>query len=660
MMSNEIQSLLTQADSMLDNGRGVDALALYARISELDPGNTDVLMMQSAILGESGRLDEAIACCRKTISLDPGAGDAHVMLGRLLATHGKSDEALVSLEYVVKQDPEYGEAWSTLSSVYLAQGRFVEAEQSSRQAIRWLPDSAEAYLNLGNALLSQGRHDDALVASAKAVELDRDNAMIWCSLGVIQERAERFENAQASYKNATKLAPLLSSAQIGLARIHSALGKLSTAEHVLSQALKAQPDDTGLQCAMGAFCESKNDLKQAETYFRQALHLNPGLVQAWVDLGNVLQNQERYAEAEQCYQDAIKIAPTHPEAHFNLGVAYQCRGLYERALSSLNQAIKNRPEFVEAHWYKSFICLLIGDYALGWDEYEWRLRQKANIPRPFLQPVWDGAPLNGRTILVHDEQGYGDTFQFVRYLSLVKAMGGRVVFECHSKLSAILKGLEGYDEIVERESPHEEPQLAFDTQIHLMSLPRVFGTQLAAVPQCVPYIKADPDRTQYWHERVAADHNFKVGLAWSSANNIRSCKLADFQLITEVPGLSLYSLQKGPGAEQADASPAGMNLIRLDREMDLNERFVDTAALMMNLDLIISIDTSIVHLAGAMGCPVWTLLSASPDWRWTHQGQSTPWYPTMRLFRQKTLDDWAGVVAQVRDSLSLLLQQRNP
>lgn len=644
---------------MLDSGRGADALALYARIAEIDPGNTDAWMMRAAILGESGRLDEAIACCRKTISLDPGAGDAHVMLGRLLAIQGKPDEALISLEYVVKQDPEYGEAWSTLSSVYLAQGRFVEAEQSSRQAIRWLSDSAEAYLNLGNALLSRGHHDDALLASVKAVELDPNNAAIWCSLGVIQERAERFEDAKISYKSATELAPLLSSAQIGLARTHSALGELSTAEHVLCQALKVQPDDTGLQCAMGAFCESKNDLKKAETHFRLALHLNPELVQAWVDLGNVLQNQERYAEAEQCYLDAIKVVPTHPEAHFNLGVAYQRRGLYERALSSLDRAIENRPEFVEAHWYRSFIYLLMGDYALGWDEYEWRLRQKANIPRPFLQPVWDGAPLNGRTILVHDEQGYGDTFQFVRYLSLVKAMGGRVVFECHSKLSAVLKGLEGYDEIVERVSPHEVPKVTFDTQIHLMSLPRVFGTRLDTVPQSMPYIKADPDRVQHWYERIASDHNFKVGLAWSSANNIRSCNLADFQPISDIPGISLYSLQKGPGSEQADAPPTGMRLIRMDREMDLVERFVDTAALMMNLDLIISIDTSIGHLAGAMGCPVWTLLSASPDWRWTHKGTETPWYPNTRLFRQQESGDWASVFAQVRDSLSILVRQRN-
>lgn len=659
MISNEIQSLLAQADYMLANGKGADALLLYERASELDPNNPDALMMRAAILGESGRLEEAIECCRKTVDLDPGDGDAHVMLGRLLLMQGRPSEAEACLEYVVKLDPEYGEAWSTLSTVYLAQGRFAEAEQSSRQSIRLLPDTAEAYLNLGNALLSQGRRDEALASSAKAVELEPNNAMIWCSFGLIHERAESWENARGAYKNATRLASFLSNAQAGLARVHCALGETSTAEHILKQALKAKPDDIVLHCALGAFCESKNDLEQAEVHYRQALHLNSSLVQAWVDLGNVQQNQEHYAEAEKSYLAAIRLAPNHPEAHFNLGVSYQRRGLYDQALSSLDRAIEYRPEFVEAHWYKSFICLLLGDYARGWDEYEWRLRQKANVPRPFVQPIWDGSSLEGRTILVHDEQGYGDTFEFVRYLPLVKAKGGRLVLECHSRLSAILRGLEGCDEIIERVSPHEVPKIAFDTQIHLMSLPRVFGTRLDSVPQNVPYITADPGRVEDWRERVAGDRNFKVGLAWSSAGSIRSCNLSDFQPLSEVPGLSFYSLQKGPGAEQADVPPAGMQLIRLDREMDLTERFVDTAALMMSLDLIISVDTSTVHLAGAMGRPVWTLLSAFPDWRWTHSGRETPWYPTMRLFRQNELGDWAGVFSQVQEALSTLLKQRN-
>jgi len=659
MINSEIQSLLTQADHMLANGKGIDALILYERASEHDPNNTDALMMRAAILGEAGRLSEAIECCRKTINLDPGDGDAHVMLGRLLAMQGKLAEAQICLENVVKQDPEYGEAWSTLSSVYLTQGQFAEAEQSSLQAIRYLPGLAEAYLNLANALLPQGRRDEALAASAKAAELEPNNAMIWCSLGLIQERSENWEKAQDAYKNATKLAPQLSSAQSGLARMYCALGEMSSAEHVLSQALQTQPNDTVLHCSMGAFCESKNDFQKAEKHYRQALSLNPGLVQAWVDLGNAQQNQERYAEAEEAYQEAIRIAPNHAEAHFNLGVLYQRRRLYGQALSSLDCAIEIRPEFVEAHWYKAFVSLLLGDYERGLKEYEWRLRQKANIPRPFIQPVWDGSDLNGRTILVHDEQGYGDTFQFVRYLPLVKARGGRVVFECHAKLSSVLKGVKGYDEIIERVSPHHVPEIAFDTHIHLMSLPRVFGTRLETVPQNVPYLKADPERTQYWRERIEGDRNFKVGLAWSSAGSIRSCSLSNFQPLAEVPGLSLYSLQKGPGSEQADTPPTGMNLIRLDREMDLTERFVDTAALMMNLDLIISVDTSTVHLAGALGRPVWTVLSAFPDWRWTHKGQESPWYPAMRLFRQTESGDWTGVFARVKEALIILLEQRN-
>lgn len=662
-MINEMQLLFGQADSLLDKGSRAEALAIYEHISVLYPRNTDAWMMQAAILGESNRLDEAIGCCQKTIAIDPGDGDAQVMLGRLLALQGRLSEALDRLKYVLSRDPEYGEAWSALSGVQLSLAKYPEAEHSSRQAIRLLPGQVDGYINLATALLSRGRLDSALETSIKAVELDSCNAIAWSSLGLVLERLEKWDEAKKAYGKAVGHDPLLSNAYAGSARSHLGAGEQLEAERVLKEGLKLLPDDAGLHCAMAALFESKNDLSQTESYYRQALRYSPKFVQAWVGLGNVLQNQQRHSEAEECYQEAIAVAPSHPEAHFNLGVSYQRRGLLAEALNSFDNAIEGRAELVDAHWYKSFICLLRGDYEQGWHEYEWRLRQKQNIPRPFRQPTWDGSSLVGRTILVHDEQGYGDTFQFVRYLPLVQARGGRVVFECHRKLGPILSGCAGYDEIHERASPSSTPNTEFDTHIHLLSLPRLFQTRLESIPADVPYIKANPKRAAYWRDRIAGDTGFKIGIAWagsaSHTNELnRSCTLATFREMAEMPHVSLYSLQKGPGSEQADSPPAGMNIRRLDKEMDLTERFVDTAALMVNLDLVISIDTSIVHLAGALGCPVWTLLCASPDWRWGEKGTHSAWYPSMRLFRQSEASNWDRVMATVRDALTLVLRQR--
>ncbi len=529
--------------------------------------------------------------------------------------------------------------------------------------MRLLPQIADGYINLGNALTGLGRLEAARQSCAQAVSLDDRNDLAWGCLALACERAENWPEAKRAYLRMTELLPAHAGGLIGLSRAHIAVGELDQAELFLGRLLITHPSDPEGHRVLGHLHLQKDNPEQAEQHYRQSLQIAPANVTALVDLGNLLQAQQRYSEAEALYARALGVVVHHPDAHFNLGVCKQRQGQYDAARASFDRAIASRPDFVEAHWYQSFLSLLIGDYERGWDEYEWRLRQKQNTPRPFTQPTWDGSSLAGRTILVHDEQGYGDTFQFVRYLPLVKARGGRVVFECHPKLGPILSGCEGFDEILERVSPGSTPNTAYDTQIHLLSLPRLFQTRQESIPADVPYIKANPERVEYWRDRIVQDKGFKIGVAWAgSANHTnelnRSCTLAAFRAIADIPKVSLYSLQKGPGSEQADAPPMGMNIQRLHKEMDLTGRFVDTAALMVNLDLVISIDTSIVHLAGALGCPVWTLLCATPDWRWGAEGTNSPWYPSMRIFRQRTPGNWDGVMAEVREALESVIRKR--
>ena len=661
-MSDNIQEIVQQATALLEQGRLPDALTLYTRITQANPNDAEAWLMLAAINGELGALDDAIECCRRAVAIEQGNVDANVVLGRLLASRGELDEAAASFAEALAHDPEYGEVWNMLAGVNGQRGIYDEAERCSREAIRVLPEQADGYINLTNALMALGRVADAVQAGARAVTLDPANALSWNMLGAARERMEIWAEAEQAYVKAIAIDPMLTSAQAGLGRMLQAKGDMAGAERVLRQILQLNPQDPGVFYNLGHLYAQQQLLDKAESCFHQALQIKPDFAEAWIDLGNLTQNQGRHDEAMSCYQQALACAPKNPDAHFNLGVLYQRQGKLASALASFDQAIANRPEFVDAHWYKSFICLLQGDYSRGWEEYEWRLRQKKNVPRPFHQPVWDGSPLDGRTILVHDEQGYGDTFQFVRYLRQVQAYGGQVVFECHHQLAAVLRGCDGYDELVERISPLDVPTTSFDVQIHLMSLPHVLKTRFDNIPRDFPYIKADPVRVERWRMRIAGDKRYKVGVAWAGSprhtNELnRSCALAEFAPLGEVAGVSFYSLQKGSGSEQADTPPAGIKLVRMDKELDEDARFVDTAALMENLDLIISIDTSIVHLAGALGRPVWTLLCATPDWRWLLERSDSVWYPNMRLFRQPQPNDWRSVFTQVSKALATTVRQ---
>lgn len=652
------EELQQQLDALLDDGRLVDARIVCRRIVELAPLDLEAWLSLAAIEAELGEVNSSLLCCDKAIEIDRDDAEAHVMRGRLLVSAGEIELARGALEQAVRLDRDDGEAWNVLSAVLLKQGCFQDAQRCAREAVRLLPSMIEGHINLGNALAGTGLLADARTSFEQAVKLDACNGLAWVGMALVCEREQDMPAARQAYEKANEYLPN-QIGRAGLARVLVALGELVLARQLLMQMLDLNPADSEACRIMGSLCLANGQTQEAEAYYTRALQHNAANLSALVDMGNLMQARQHFPEAEAYYTKVLEIAPEHPEAIFNQGVCKQRQGEYAEALACFDLAIESKPDFVEAHWYKAFANLLVGDYAQGWDEYEWRLRQKQNISRPIRQAAWNGEDLAGKTILIHDEQGYGDTFQFVRYLPLVKALGARVVFECHAGLGQVLRGGEGYDEIHERISPQVLPDTAFDTHAHLLSLPRIFGTRPDTVPVGIPYIRADADRFAYWQKRVAGDTGFKVGIVWAGSPNHtnelnRSCPLRAFTVLADLPSLRLYSLQKGPGSEQADLMQ-GIEIRRLDRELDQKGRFVDTAALMACLDLIITIDTSIAHLAGAMGRPVWTLLCANPDWRWGLVGEDTPWYPSMRLFRQNSSGDWEGVLDRVRLELKRMI-----
>ncbi len=319
-------------------------------------------------------------------------------------------------------------------------------------------------------------------------------------------------------------------------------------------------------------------------------------------------------------------------------------------MTHYEKALQLQSDHAEAHWNRSLLWLLYGDFERGWPEYEWRWRREGFAFRNLPQPRWQGTPLAGHSILLYAEQGLGDTVQFVRYASLVKQGGGRVIVECQPELFQLLKTCEGIDELIAR--PGALP--AFDFQIPLVSLPMIFKTTQGSVPAPVPYLRANPEREAFWRNELGSLVGFKIGIAWRGSpgnpgDRQRGIPLACFEPLAAVPGIKLISLQKNQGLEELAALGGKLGIIDLGARTA--EDFFDTAAAIKNLDLVICCDTAIAHVAGALGVPVWVAVAKVPDWRWLLHGEQTAWYPTMRLFRQTEAGNWPEVFTRIATCL---------
>jgi tetratricopeptide (TPR) repeat protein len=344
----------------------------------------------------------------------------------------------------------------------------------------------------------------------------------------------------------------------------------------------------------------------------------------------------------------LELKPGYAEAYVNLGNNERSQGRLEQAIQRYDQALRLNPDYVEAQWSRSLVELLVGDFDRGWRDYESRHRRKKNAPRDFPQPIWRGEPLNGERILLHSEQGFGDSIQLLRYVPLVQAVGGRVILDVPSSLLRLAAGIPGCESVVATE---EQPP-PFDWHCPLMSLPLAFKTSIATIPSHVPYLKA-PEQAKRDADKIKwVDHDLRVGLVWSgnpkyAEDRNRSISLSQFSSLIHLEGVQFYSLQMGPAASQL--GHVGIPVVDLQSAI---QDMADTAAMIAQLDLVITVDTSVAHLAGSLAKPTWVLLPYAPDWRWLMDRQDSPWYPTVRLFRQPKFGDWQSVMERVGSELS--------
>ncbi len=400
-------------------------------------------------------------------------------------------------------------------------------------------------------------------------------------------------------------------------------------------------------------------LREAEKAYRQILAIDPGHVLARYNLGLVLQQQGRGPEAIEQYQAVLNIDPEHVGALTNLGAYYKESGDYAQALTYYDRVLRRSPGTAEAHYGRALARLALGDLRGGFEDYEWRLRLPDFPIRRFDKPLWDGSILHGQSLLLHAEQGFGDTFQFIRYLPWVRTLCDQVILQVQTVLVPILRH-SGFENVIGRDQ--DPPR--FDFQLPLLSLPRVARTDVGGVPAPIPYLSADAAKLEFWRQWLAARPGLHVGIAWKGSSKHlgdrdRSIPLARFCPLAQLPNVRLISLQKEEGLEELSA--VDFQVERLPDPWDeADGAFLDTAAAIDNLDLVVSVDTAVAHLAGAMGRRVWVPLSTRPDWRWMLERQTTPWYPTMRLFRQSRAGDWSGPMAEIARELSQLAAAGGP
>lgn len=427
-------------------------------------------------------------------------------------------------------------------------------------------------------------------------------------------------------------------------------GRVAEAVVHLSRWAALQPQSFEAHYNFGRALRDLRQHEHAAAEFRAAVRLNPAFAPAWNNLGNTLRDLAALDEAMECYDKALELRPNHAPTYHNLALLFQDRLQTTDAMRAFDKAIELKSDYAEALAGRAMLQLLLGDYENGWRGYEarWAVPQ-ALPPRGFSQPFWDGSDLKGKTVLLHAEQGFGDTIQFCRYAPLVAQRGAEPIVECQPELRTLLGALPGVRQVMAR----GEPLPPFDLHCPLLGLPLRFGTTVVTIPASVPYLSADGGRIAQWREKLAVERAFRIGIVWSGAagygnDRRRSLHLSMLASLARIESVQWYSLQKGDAARQAEHAPHGMRLI--DLTADLHD-FADTAALITHLDLVICVDTAVAHLAGAMGKAVWTLLPLSPDWRWMLGREESPWYPTMRLYRQPAWGDWASVIEQVAGDL---------
>jgi tetratricopeptide (TPR) repeat protein len=633
--------------------RAEPAKQLICRALEVNGMSAPYYSNLGTILQAEGHLLEAASCYRRALALNPQLAEVHLNLGLLAQLEGKLDEAITEFERAATLKPTLAEAWSNLGNVLGMKGCIAEAEEHFRKAVQLKPAFPEAWYNLGNVLQEQEHLEEAAEAYVRAVTLKPGLAQAWSNLGNLRLKQKRLEEAEACQRRALELDPDSADIHYNLGNALAEQKKDEAAAAEFEEALRLNPQLAKARNNLGSIYRTLERPQEAVEQFALIPKGDPEWAGAYNNMGLALLSLGRHDDAEAAVRETLALEPDKAEAWCNLGVVFHAQNRLTEAQECYHKAQSLKPDLSRVRMNIGLIELVRGNFAEGWKNYEWRWENAPLVDRGFAQPQWRGEPLNGARILVHSEQGYGDTLQFCRYLPMVAAAGGTVIFETQERVVRLSKELEGVSEVLRTGEKLPE----FDYHCPLLSLPTAFGTELENIPNATPYLRAPEEARR---KMAAVNWNpdkLRVGLLWAGNPSFlndrfrfRSVPLKEFAPLFGVEGVRFYSLQVGPETRQLAVAPGEIvDLAPLTGDM------ADTAAAIEQMDLVISVDTSVSHLAGGLNKPTWVLIPNCPDWRWLLDREDTPWYPTMRLFRQPEPGNWTAVIERLRGELEHLL-----
>ena len=528
-------------------------------------------------------------------------------------------------------------------------GRLAEAEAIYRQVIADDAQNPQALNLLGALAMQTGRLPQAIDLLGRAVAARPQAASFHCNLGEACRRMERLDEAVAHFRRAIDVDPTLAMAHNNLGLALGEQGEFESAAEAFRTAIRLQPGCAPFHSNLGNVLKELGELDSAVDELRHAIELDPNSAEAHNNLGVALAAKDLPDQAVECYLRAIQLNPRYGDAFTNLGNALFTSGDYDRAVAACRRGVSMAPDSPHAHWNLAVALLRTGNFEAGWPEHEWRLKTKLKFPqRPFPQPQWLGEPIEGRTILLHAEQGFGDAIQYVRYVRLVAERGARVILECHPELRRLFDRFPGTEQVISR----GEPLPDFECHSPLASLPFACRTRLQTIPADVPYLLPEPERERSWSAKLGPRRRPRVGVVWAGNpthpnDGVRSIALSRLAPLAAA-NVEFHSLQKGPAVSQIASAPDALRPI--DHHHGLTD-YVDTAALISCLDLVIAVDTSVAHLCGALGVNTWVLLPFVADCRWLVARNDSPWYPTMRLFRQTKRGRWDEAINAMAEAL---------
>ena len=676
----DVSAIFAQGLALHRQGQLAPAKAAYLAVLQTQPAHFDAQHLLGVVAGQSGDFADAVGHIRKALALDPNHPNAYANLALALENLNRLEEALACYDRVIALKPDYAQAWYKRGLLLQAlqqhaaalesynqvlalnpgnadacfnQGntlkqlrRLKDALRSYDQAIALQPDHAHAYSNRGNTLRELQRLEEALASFDQAIAINPDSADAYCNRGTVLFDLKRFEEALASFDQAIARRAQFTEAHSNRGLVLKELQRPDEALASYDQALALQPDYAQAHSNRGALFMHLKRYAEALLCFDRAIASKPDYMDAYSNRGLALHELGRPDEAVRSYNQAIAFKPDYADAYYNRGNAFMAQNDLGQALASYDRAIALQPGYAQACFNKSLALLLGGQLVPGWEMYEWRWKNDKSGTRPprFAQPLWLGTEsLAGKTILLYGEQGLGDSIQFCRYVPLVKQLGARVLLSVPQALLRLLEGMDGIDELLET----GQPLPPFDCHCPLLSLPLAFKTGLHHIPAVAPLLPCSQALHSVWSQRLGRKQALRVGLVWRGStvntnDHRRSFPLAQW-LPHLPPGLDYVSLQK-------EMRPKDLPTLMGSSIRHFGEYihdFTDTATLCELMDVVVTVDTSVAHLAATLGKPSWILLTCAPDWRWLLDREDSPWYPSARLYRQAAPGAWEPLLERV-------------